>query len=105
MPIAGPVMLVWQSNGWPMDFTLTVIVGGKNVAVMHGVGPGPAGGGTVIAQPAIMNGADASGTGVPMILTRGLGEVGVACPPCMHVTTQLIVNKNPGITSPPGRRC
>ena len=105
MFITGPVMLVWHSNGWPMDFTLMVIVGGRNVAVMHGVGPGPAGGGTTIAQPAIINGAEAIGTGVPLSMTRGLGAVGVACPPCIQVTTQLIVNKYPGIRSPPERRC
>jgi hypothetical protein len=86
-------MLVWQSKGWPIDFTLTVIVGGRNVAVMHGVGPGPAGGGTAIAQPAIIKGAEAIGTGVPLSFTRGFGEVGVACPPCMHITTQLMVNR------------
>jgi hypothetical protein len=61
--------------------------------MMQGVGPGPAGGGITIGQPATINGGDDMGTGVPMILTRGLGAVGLACPPCAHVTTQLIVNK------------
>jgi hypothetical protein len=102
--IAGPVMLVTHNSGWPIDFTRTVSVGGRKVAVMQGVGPGPAGGGTAIAQPATMNGAEATGTGVPIILTRGLGAVGWAWPPCMQVTTQFIVNKSPGIRSPPARR-
>jgi hypothetical protein len=88
-----------------MDFTLIVMVGGRNVAMMHGVGPGPAGGGMAMAQPAIMKGGEDIGTGVPMIFTRGFGAVGFAWPPCAHVTTQLIVSRNPGITSPPGHPC
>jgi hypothetical protein len=95
---------VAHNNGWPIDLTRTVSVGGRKVADMQGVGPGPAGGGTAIAQPATMNGADAMGTGVPMILTRGLAAVAWACPPCIQVTMQLIVNKSPGIRSPPVRR-
>lgn len=82
-----------------------VIVGGRNIAEMQGVGPGPAGGGTTIAHPAIMNGGDDIGTGVPISFTRGFGAVGFAMPPCIQVTTQLIVRRNPGITSPPGRHC
>jgi hypothetical protein len=69
------------------------MVGGKKVAVKHGVGPGPAGGGIVIEQPAIANGTDDMGTGVPMILTRGFGAAGLACPPCGQVTTQFMVSK------------
>jgi hypothetical protein len=81
------------------------MVGGKKAAVRHGVGPGPAGGGIVIGQPAIMNGADDMGTGTPIILTRGFGTVGFACPPWGQVTTQVIVSKKPGITSPPEHLC
>ena len=76
--IAGPAMLVWHSSGWPIDFTRSVMVGGRNVAEMQGVGPGPAGGGMVNGQPATTNGAADMGTGCPMILTRGLGVVGLA---------------------------
>ena len=91
--IHGPVMLLWQSSGWPIDLTRSVIVGGKKVAEIHGVGPGPAGGGTAIAQAATMKGGEDIGTGVPMILTRGFGAVGLACPPWAQVTTQDIVSK------------
>jgi hypothetical protein len=97
-------MLVWHNNGCPIDFTRTVKVGGKKVAEMQGVGPGPAGGGTAMAHPAIMKGGADMGTGVPPSLTRGFGVIGLACPPCAQVTTHDMVNKNPGITSPPGRR-
>jgi hypothetical protein len=76
-----------------MDLTRSVMVGGKKVADMHGVGPGPAGGGIAIEQPAIVNGGADMGTGVPRILTRGFGTVGLACPPCGQVTTQFIVSK------------
>jgi len=102
--MAGLVMLDTQSSGCPIDFTLSVMVGGKNVAEIQGVGPGPAGGGTTIAQPATTKGGEDMGTGVPMIFTRGLGAVGFACPPWAQVTTQLIVNKKPGIRSPPVHR-
>ncbi len=72
------------------------MVGGKNVAEMQGVGPGPAGGGIAIGHPATMKGGADIGTGVPMIFTRGLGAVALALPPCAQVTTQFIVNKYPG---------
>lgn len=79
--IAGPVMLVWQSNPCPIDLTRIVAVGGKKVAEIQGVGPGPAGGGITIGQPATMKGGADMGTGVPMIFTRGLGATGMALPP------------------------
>lgn len=91
-------MLVWHSSPCPIDFTRIVIVGGRKVAEMHGVGPGPAGGGIAIAHPATMNGGADIGTGVPMILTRGFGAAGLACPPWAHVTAHCIVSKKPGIT-------
>jgi hypothetical protein len=104
MLITGPVVLVWQSSGCPMEVTLTVIVPGKKLAEIQGVGPGPAGGGTTMAHPLTIKGADDTGTGVPIINTRGLGVVGAACPPWTQVTEQAMVNKNPGIRSPPKRR-
>jgi len=73
-----------------------VIVGGKNIAEMHGVGPGPAGGGMAIAHPATMNGGADIGTGVPMIFTLAFGVVGLAMPPWGQVTTQLMVIRYPG---------
>ncbi len=76
-----------------MDLTRTVKVGGRNMAEMQGVGPGPAGGGTAMAQPAIMNGGADMGTGVPESLTLGLGAVGLAEPPWGHMTTQLMVRR------------
>jgi hypothetical protein len=75
------VVLLWQSRPWPMDFTRIVAVGGRKLAVIQGVGPGPAGGGMTIAQPATMKGTADMGTGVPMILTRGFGAAGFAWPP------------------------
>jgi len=101
----GPVMLLWQSKGWPIDFTRNVIEGGTKFAIRQGVGPGPAGGGIDIAQPTIANGADEMGTGVPMIFTRGFGVVGLAWPPWAHVTTQFMFNKNPGIRLSPEPHC
>jgi hypothetical protein len=101
--IHGPVMLLRQSSGWPIDLTRTVMVGGKKVAEMQGVGPGPLGGGMTMTQPAIMKGGEDIGTGVPLILTRGFGAVGLACPACAQVTTQDMVSKYPGIRSPPER--
>ena len=77
----GPVMLVIHSSGWPIENTRSVIVGGMKVADIHGVGPGPAGGGMVNAHPTTVKGADEIGTGVPMIVTRGFKVVGWACPP------------------------
>jgi hypothetical protein len=91
--IQGPVMLLWHNSPWPIDLTRTVAVGGMKVAEMQGVGPGPAGGGTAMAQPAIRKGGADIGTGVPLILTRGLGAVGLACPPWAQVTTQDMVSK------------
>jgi hypothetical protein len=95
--MAGPVMLVWHSKPWPIDLTRKVAVGGKKVAEMQGVGPGPASGGMTMGQPATMNGGADIGTGVPIIRTRGLGATGLACPPWAHVTTQLMVSRKPGI--------
>ena len=81
MVIAGPVMLDWHRSPWPIDLTRKVMVGGKNIAEIQGVGPGPAGGGIVMGQPATINGGADIGTGVPIILTRGLGATGLAWPP------------------------
>ena len=74
------------------------------MAEIHGVGPGPAGGGIAIGQPATIYGGADMGTGTPSIFTRGLGAVGLAGPACTHITTQFIVRRKPGITSPPGHR-
>ncbi len=76
--IQGVVVLVWQSSGMPIDLTRAVPVAGIKMAEIHGVGPGPAGGGTVIGQPATINGAADMGIGVPMIFTLGFGAVGFA---------------------------
>lgn len=94
----GPVMLVWHNRGWLIDLTRTVMVGGRKVAVRHGVGPGPAGGGMTIGHPATTNGGADIGTGTPESFTRGLGAVGLAMPPWAHVTTQLMLSKKPGTT-------
>jgi hypothetical protein len=75
MAITWSATLVWHSSGCPIDVTLTVMVPGSNSAEIHGVGPGPAGGGTAKAHPAIIKGAAAIGIGVPLSKTRGLGAV------------------------------
>lgn len=95
--MAGPVILVWMINGCPIDLTRSDIVGGRNVAEMHGVGPGPAGGGIAKGQPATIQGGDDIGTGVPDSRTLGFGAVGFACPPCAQVTVAVMVTMNPGI--------
>jgi hypothetical protein len=95
--MAGPVVLVWHRSGWPIDLTRRVMLGGRKMADMHGVGPGPAGGGMAKGQPATMNGGEDIGTGAPMTLTRGLGAVGLACPPWAQVTTTCMLTRNPGI--------
>src|SRR6185503_11035957 len=96
--MAGPVALVWHSSPCPIDLTRRVRVGGRNMAEMQGVGPGPAGGGMANGQPATVKGGADIGTGAPMILTLGLGAVGMAVPPCAHVTLHCIVSRKPGIT-------
>jgi hypothetical protein len=89
----GAVVLDMHNSGCPIDLTRVVAVGGRNVAVMQGVGPGPGGGGIVIGHPETTKGGGESGIGVPMILTRGLGAVGLACPPWTQVTTQFMFSK------------
>jgi len=91
--IAGAVMLDVQRSGCPIERTRTVPVGGKKLAEMQGVGPGPAGGGTVMLQPLTTKMPALIGTGTPMTFTRGLGIIGLACPPWAQVTTQFIVNR------------
>jgi hypothetical protein len=39
-------MLDWHNNPCPIDFTRMVRVGGRNIAVIHGLGTGPPGVGT-----------------------------------------------------------
>jgi hypothetical protein len=65
---------------------------------MHGVGPGPAGGGMTIGQPAMTTGGADIGTGTPIILTRGFGAGKLTMPPCAHITLAVVVSRNPGIT-------
>jgi hypothetical protein len=45
----------------------------------------PAGG--TNAHPATEYGAAIVAIGIPEAMTRGLGAVGIACPPCEHITT------------------
>jgi len=99
----GPVELLKQSSPCPMDFTRIVNVGGRNVDMIHGEPPGGIGtGGTDVVipaaiHPAMGHGGDGMGTGTPITLTRGLGAVALALPPCEQITTADIVSKNPGI--------
>lgn len=74
----GAVLLDMHSSGCPIDLTRVVAVGGRNVAVIQGVDPGPAGGGITIGQPDTTKGGGDSGMGTPRVLTRGLGAVGLA---------------------------
>jgi hypothetical protein len=87
-------MLLSQSRPEPFDVTRSVMVGGKKVASMHGVGTGtPNASGICMGQPATTNGGSDKGTGTPSIVTRGFGATGIAGPPWAHVTTQDIVNR------------
>jgi len=59
-------------------------------------GPFATGGGGK-AQPATTHGIGWDRTGCPITLTRGLGTVAWALPPCEQSTTEPTVNKNPGM--------
>src|SRR5579871_4929129 len=61
-------------------------------------GPLAAGGGGR-AQPATTYGAMIVTVGWPLTVTRGLGAVGCACPPCEHSTVAPTCTRNPGIPS------
>lgn len=39
-----------------------------------------------MAHPAIIHGGGTWSAGWPLIITRGNGEVGCACPPCAQIT-------------------
>jgi hypothetical protein len=85
-------VLDWHNRGCPFDNTRVVPV----IQVPVTQGPFAAGGGGN-AQPAIAYTEVTSTLGAPPRSTRGFGTVGVACPPCEHVTVAPTCNKNPGI--------
>jgi len=75
--VAVPVKI---ANGWPSDVTRAAPT--THWAVTHG--PLPVGG--VKAQPATVYGAEIVAIGIPDTVTRALGTVGRACPPCAQST-------------------
>jgi hypothetical protein len=70
--VATPVMI---TTGWPIEVTRTAPT--SHCAVTHR--PLPAGGANV--HPATMYGAAIVAIGIAVTSTRGLGAVGIACPP------------------------
>src|SRR5580693_1892294 len=86
--VATPVRI---ATGWPSDITCTAPT--IHCAVTHG--PFPAGG--TNAQPATVHGAAMVAIGMPETMTRGLGTVGIACPPCAHITVAPMCRIGAGI--------
>src|SRR5579864_2821792 len=85
-----------MTSGWPFESTRVEPETGIHVAFTQGPLP-PGGGGK--AQPATMYGPATVTVGSPLTVTRGLGTVGVACPPCAHITVAPTCTRNPGILS------
>jgi hypothetical protein len=90
-----PVMM---TTGCPSDVTWTAPT--DHWAVTQG--PFPAGG--TKAHPATMYGAAMVAMGMPDTVTRGLGTVGMACPPCEHKTVAPMCNMGPGMAKSPSSR-
>src|SRR5208283_526316 len=93
--VASPVMI---TTGWPIEVTRTAPT--VHCAVTQG--PLPAGGAN--AHPATAYGAAIVVIGMPMTSTRGLGAVGMACPPCEHITSAPTCKIGPGIAKSPSAR-
>ena len=83
-----PVMI---ATGCPIEVTL--IAPTTHCAVTQGPLPG---GGTK-AHPATTYGAAIVAIGMPVTVTRGLGAVGVACPPCEQRTVAPTCKIGPGM--------
>jgi hypothetical protein len=88
-----------NNKGCPFDVTRNADV--MNCALTHG--PLAAGGGGN-AQPATRYGVLIVTVGMPFTVTRGLGTLGCAWPPCEHITVAPTWSTKPGITPPPARR-
>jgi hypothetical protein len=84
-----------MATGCPCEKTCTAPT--THCAVTHG--PLPAGG--TNAQPATAQGAAIVAIGIPDTSTHGLGTVGMACPPCAHITVAPICKIGPGIADLP----
>jgi hypothetical protein len=69
-----------MTSGWPVD--VTRVAPTDHCPVTHG--PLPPGG--TNAHPATAYGAAIVVAGMPETITRGLGTVGTAWPPCEHST-------------------
>jgi hypothetical protein len=74
-------VLDWHSSGWPFDRTRVVPLSHCPVTQ----GPLAVGGGGN-AQPAMLYTLLISTLGAPPRVTRGFGVIGVAEPPCEHIT-------------------
>jgi len=86
---------VKSATGCPFEVTCSDPM--IHIPVTHG--PFPPGG--TNAQPAIVHGAAIVVMGMPDTSTIGFGAVGVATPPCEHVTTAPWCRIGPGIAHIP----
>lgn len=89
---ARPVMI---ATGCPIE--VTRIAPTTHSAVTQG--PLPAGG--MKAQPATTYGVAIVAIGMPVTVTRGLGAVGMACPPCEQRTVAPMCKIGPGMAIVP----
>src|SRR4051794_4472139 len=81
-----------RTSGWPLEVTrvvprihCAVTQGGMEAAGMPG-------------QPATVQGAEITAEGMPLSVTRGLGAVGIAWPPCMQSTVAPCCMRKPGMS-------
>jgi hypothetical protein len=89
-----------MTTGCPMELTRKAVT--SHCAVTHG--PLPVGGEKL--HPATVYGAPAVAIGIPDTVTRALGVVGMAWPPCAQDTIAPTWRMGPGTTrSPSGHQC
>jgi hypothetical protein len=86
--VAMPLMI---TSGCPSEVTRTAPI--IHCAVTQG--PFPAGG--TNAHPTTEYGAAIVAIGMPDTITRALGAVGNACPPCAHITVAPMCNIGAGM--------
>jgi len=83
---------VCTTSGCP--FEVTRIVPTTHCAVTHG-----GTGGSIPGHPATTHGTAIVAVAIPDTITRALGAVAIACPPCKHITTAPCPTKNPAIAT------
>jgi hypothetical protein len=82
-----------NSSGWPLE--VTRVAPTVHCAVTQGPGEGGTNG-----QPATVQGPDNVTEGAPDSSRFGFGTVGIAWPPCEHVTVAPTCRTNPGTVLP-----